>query len=196
MILKWHGRYTFGELLTDVRLEESFDRPGVYIQTEKQGDVEFASYIGKSHSSLVSRQFEHYRKCIGGLYTIPSYIRKSDKPFVPYIPNPEYHDIILDKNRFLELVSEGFDYAASIGIYFCGLEAASEIKGVERNLLYQIKPIWSYWGTLSKPHKELTFEFDGVLQNRKDELILNTRNIKSQYKEDIEYSHWVVYGKH
>jgi hypothetical protein len=99
---------------------------------------------------------------IGGIYSIPAEFRTENIPWSPNIDDPAVIDTILDLKKFQELVCDGFIYIEHLKIYFACVPAV-QVRAIERNLLYALKPVRTTWGTLSPPGETLELTHGGVL---------------------------------
>ncbi len=161
LTLDWHGPHRFSEFVSNSRLRDQFNTPGVYlwIETSPSGGKQL-SYVGRAISrSLSRRQLEHYANQIGGLYTIPEEFRASEREWMPNWEKPEA-SILLNQGEFIKVVHDGFQYANAVEIYLCPMPSemdikADDIKAVERNLLFDLRPIRTKPGTKTEPKRKL-----------------------------------------
>lgn len=92
---------------------------------------------------------------IGGLYTIPQEYRQSNEDWVPNWSLPTVAEVILDRKKFQKVIDEGFAYEAACQVYLAALDSADLSKIVERQLLYDLQPHSTSWGTKSEPHSPI-----------------------------------------
>ena len=207
--LKWQRPYDFEELILGLykrnELYSAFNRPGVYLHTEDVNvddddkEVEIITYVGKSQSSLIHRQLEHYRHYIGGLCSIPFYRKELNKSWVPpeesWVPSEKkcnYIKAITDIEKFKEIVCAGYNYAESIKIYFCTDPTTDppdpplDLNLLERQLLYKIKPLLTYRGTATAPQEEYEFDHGGVLAGKESLFTQNNEETIKPLREKIK----------
>ena len=151
--LDWRGPYSLRDFIADSGLKAEFNCPGVYVWTEETSDGPRLSYVGKAGGSpsLAVRQQQHYSCMIAGLYTIPKEFRKVDQDWIPKWSDPDVAGVLLDSNRFHDLVDDGFAYAARCTVYLACLKSLAEAKSVERQLLYDLQPTGTRWGLSTPP---------------------------------------------
>ncbi len=163
MKLEWSCEYSLEELLrSNPNAKDEFWCPGVYIWLRPKSlndNKMIISYVGKSQN-LWLRQWEHYRLQVGGLYTIPEGFRGGDKEWWPSWTEKngptreEYMDTIFDLEKIQKIVEDGYHLAQAYRVYLCPTD--EEIIGnVERNLLYDLQPKDTTWGTGSPPKEKL-----------------------------------------
>lgn len=159
--LSWEGPFSFKDLLTTKKHHEDYNCAGVYLW-EIVGE-KFPQYIGKATGSpsLWLRQFHHYISLIGGLYTVPMQFTNNGADWVCDYNNDEVLGILFNEQKFKEVISYGFRYAAAIQIYLAKL-SASKVNVVERNLLYYLKPSTTNWGTQSEPKERVRLIHSGT----------------------------------
>lgn len=155
--LEWFGPYGFKKLLEEEALRKQFDCSGVYVWTDRVKGTERLYYVGKAtgRPTLWRRQMQHYSMSIGGMYFIPEDFRVSR---VSWNPDPklfEVRDVLLGEEKYLELVREAFRYTQTIEIHLCPIEAKL-VADVERNLLHELTPDGTSWGTKSQPLNRLS----------------------------------------
>lgn len=151
--LLWHGPFSFREILTEQGIKNEYSVPGVYIWTETlpKGSRQI-SYVGKATKSttLWRRHLQHYSALIGGIYNIPKEFCSWGSAWVPDKQKRETVEMVLDRERFKEVVDAGFNRAAATEIYFCRLsENEPGLVKIERQLLYELKPTGTKRGTIS-----------------------------------------------
>jgi len=150
--LEWDGPHTLPEFVRDSKLRKDFDQAGVYLMF-LSGEPERVNYVGKACGAptLLRRQMEHYARQIGGLYTIPADHRRNKKEWVPDLRDPSVAQTVLNKNDFLALIEDAFDLAKKTEVYLAPYEDKEVLKQIERNLLYDLQPSGTKWGTKSPP---------------------------------------------
>lgn len=159
--LKWEGPFSFRDFLLNEDHKKKYQCSGVYLW-EVAGE-EVPQYIGKATGSpsLWLRQFHHYISLIGGLYTVPMQFTNNGADWVCDYNNDEVLGILFNEQKFKEVISYGFRYAAAIQIYL-GKLPASKASVVERNLLYYLKPSTTNWGTQSEPKERVRLIHSGT----------------------------------
>jgi hypothetical protein len=160
--LIWEGPYTFKELLWSNKSDEykkNFNCSGVYLWHLEGSDR--PDYVGKSagNPSLWLRQFHHYLFQIGGSYTIPAGFTVAKKKWTCDHQDSNVMDTIFDENSFKEVISDGFRYATAIRICIAKLPR-HQVKDAERNLLFNLKPYMTLWGTKTQPDISLAIRHD------------------------------------
>ena len=156
--LFWEGPYRLRDFIRSNELKERFSCAGVYIWIDKLPDgSERLSYVGKAggRPSLHHRQQQHYANMVGGLYTIPKEYRQSNEAWVPNWSLPTVAEVILDREKYQKVIDEGFAYEAACQVYLATLDSADESKIVERQLLYDLQPSSTSWGTKSAPNSPI-----------------------------------------
>lgn len=167
MKLEWSHKYSLEELLRlDKDAKKEFWCPGVYIwlrPISRNDKKMIISYVGKSQNLWI-RQWEHYRLQIGGLYTIPKGFREGDKEWWPSWKDKgeptreEYMDNIFNLEQIQEIVKDGYALSQTYRVYLCSIikeEEKTIINNIERNLLYDLQPEDTIWGTGSPPKEKL-----------------------------------------
>lgn len=157
--LNWEGPYALKDFLTKYK---EYEKPGVYfwISPDELG-VQNISYIGKSESSIRKRMIEHYRNLIAGLYTMLPHERiNSKKEWRPDTSLPNVIKVITCEEKYIEIIKDGFKLAndpQTSTIYVATLEK-DKTKHVERQLLFDIKPSGTKWGTKTEPPNPITIK--------------------------------------
>ncbi len=115
------------------------------------------TYVGKATGSpsLSRRQLQHYMSYIGGCYFIPAAYRNSGRAWSLDVSDTEVIETITDQSSFLPLISDCFRYVERIAI-FLAINSEENLAPVERNLLFNIKPEDTNWGTQSPPANRIT----------------------------------------
>ncbi len=163
--LKWHGPFSFSEIIK--KEKESFDVSeggGVYLWLYRVDNNDTIYYIGKSAgkpNNLYMRHFLHYMHFIGGLWNIPAGFPIGKSEWIPS-PSPKINkdsevmvSTIFDKKKFKEHVDRAFTFANQLSIYLSPVEPKNAISGVERNLLFDIKPMGTIQGTKTEPKNKI-----------------------------------------
>jgi hypothetical protein len=161
--LIWDGPFTFHDLLKNENNRKKYSCSGVYLWKEVSDGKTVIAYVGKASGSpdLYQRQFQHYVSQIGGHYVIPTaYRSKKEKDWSCDRNNPEVLDIIFDKEKFIEIVSDGFSYINHLEIFLAPV-SSNLVNIVERNLLFDLKPIRTKWGTKTEPSERIKIEHKG-----------------------------------
>lgn len=174
LMLNWFGPYSLSDLLLgngEGREEtiKEFCRPGVYLWTdfrdiEEGKQQEVISYVGKASGAptLWQRQAEHYLHLIGGYYKLPKAWsppgwKSNNGSWAANFGDPDVLDVLFDQSKYLGLVKKTFEYATQVRIHLCPY-AAERVKDIERNLLYDLRPKDTTWGTQSEPTRRLWIE--------------------------------------
>jgi hypothetical protein len=156
VFFRWNGPFTFQQLLTSEALKAEFSRPGVYLWVEPRENGETISYVGRATGTpnLWTRQADHYSNFIGGRYRIPREYRRNEQAWELDFNRPSVIETLFNLPKYQEVVEDGFAYAQRIRIFLCPLDAAV-VRDAERNLLYDLCPTETKWGTLSRPANRL-----------------------------------------
>lgn len=191
--LNWVGPFSYFDIVAACRSKDNkhllsdYDKPGVYLHATEVCGLACVDYIGKSKSSVLRRQIEHFTNWIGGRYTIPFYCRECKKTIIPDLKNGEYADLVLDKTKFINHVSECFDSAANIDVYFAviveqnGEKLKNAVNAMERKLLYDLQPFTTDRGTYTEVCPEYSYLFSGVLKDMKTVFRKNNLAIYNKY---------------
>jgi len=154
IVMDWEGPYKLSEFFIDPAMKDKYDRPGVYLWIEElPNGKKRLSYIGRAtgRPTLWKRHLQHYAFLVGGLYTIPKEFRRSDVAWIPDWTMEETAATLLSLEKFLNIVEEGFRYASACRIYLWPATPDANVRLIERNLLYDLKPTSTIWGTISEP---------------------------------------------
>lgn len=154
IVMDWEGPYKLSEFFIDPAMKDKYDRPGVYLWIEElPNGKKRLSYIGRAtgRPTLWKRHLQHYAFLVGGLYTIPKEFRRSYKDWIPDWTKEEAAATILSVEKFLNVVEEGFRYAVACSIYLWPSKPDVDVRLIERNLLYDLQPTSTIWGTKSEP---------------------------------------------
>jgi len=111
--------------------------------------------------NLWTRQWTHYLSLIAGHYQIPEWFRSGQTRWEMDPAESEVVETVFDANKYHALVDEGFRYAKTIRLYLCPL-AGDLVKNVERQLLYELRPLKTSWGTRTQPSEILNLLHDGA----------------------------------
>jgi len=181
--LFWKGPYEFHQLINDDSIRKEYQVRGVYIWIlhHKSDEKKELYYVGRASGkpNLWQRQWQHYKNYIGGIYDIPGEFRKSGEYWSNDV-NDKARNVILDKRKFLELVSEAFDFTKYLKIFLCPLkeEDPQHIKIVERNLLYDLQPTGTTGGKESEPsnrlkisHRNATWATEEIRRKLKERVV-------------------------
>lgn len=157
--LSWEGPFTFRKFLTE---EKRFDNSrGVYFWRDGPEPSSPVWYVGKTSGqpSLYKRQFHHYLSLIGGQYVIPQRQSNGEKWECTY----EELDILLDKNRYMELVADSFEFVSCLYIYVAPLNNENKVplRVVETNLLFDLNPKGT-WKPKTEPEPCVKFVHTGA----------------------------------
>lgn len=159
IIIDWDGPYAPEDFLRNRALKTRYDHPGVYLRFEVLPDGEARiAYVGRAtgQPTLWQRQVQHYANAVGGLYTIPREYRTSGTEWVPDAARDEVTTCLLDASQFKSLVEEAYRYLQSWRVFLWATPPDLDPRVVERNLLFDLKPVRTTWGTKSLPAERLT----------------------------------------
>lgn len=158
--LYWSEPFTPKALLaTENGFREDYDKPpGVYIWTEIVASVETLAYVGRAtgNPTLWVRQFQHVLNTLGGQMSIPADFREEKVDWRMNYNDKSVVDIVLDKEKFVKALSGFYHYLDCTRVYLAPCDS-SLVKTVERNLLFDLRPTRTSWGTRSEPSDRLTF---------------------------------------
>jgi len=151
--LYWNGPFTCRELLCSEENRKTFSAPGVYLWVDKQRDPSEISYVGKASGrpDLWTRLWDHYCSLIGGRYQLPGSACFDGRAWEMA---PDHRDVVekvFDKSQFKRLVDDAFGYVERLRIFLCKLDNAAPLKMIERQLLFELKPTDTKWGTTTPP---------------------------------------------
>lgn len=180
----WHGPYPVRDFVTDHKLFDRFDSPGIYLWTETlpTGQSRLA-YVGKAEGrpTLAARQRTHYVLTISGTYSIPTeFIKDREKGWAVNWEDSEVVEILIDCKRYLKIVSCGFDYVAACKVYLWPYRGDVSLKIIERNLLYDLRPTGTTMGTKSVPPQKVSIRHENALW--RDEYT------KKQIRDDVLFA--------
>lgn len=150
--LHWEGPFSIAELLSPPGCR-IYDVPGLYIWVETIDGPHsgMISYVGKAtgRPSLVGRNLQHFTAAIGCLYQIPEWARAGAKRWECRLGQPEVTAVLFTKPKLLALVAQAFDYVTGSRIYVTPFGRDLEV--VERNLIWDLRPLDNTSGTKSAP---------------------------------------------
>jgi hypothetical protein len=182
VVVEWDGPYSLSAFIGDTALKERFDKPGVYIwiETLPDGTCRLA-YVGRAtgRPTLWKRQMQHYAYMVGGLYMIPKEFRADGTAWVPDWTRLETARTLLDRPKFAAVIDDAFRYAAACQVYLWVVPPGTDVRIVERNLLYDFKPTSTDWGKGSSPGCRLT------LCHRSPRWL--TPEIRAQVRRDVRF---------
>jgi len=119
------------------------------------------------------------------MFNIPLDFRESKQEWVPTDvhfygeKNNEFFETIFSRDKFLKLVHEAYEYAQKINIYYATKDFSKEnIALIERKLLFEFKPLNTYWGTKTDPDSEVTLIHDGIIKDTIKKWIDDTNDYK------------------
>jgi hypothetical protein len=178
--LVWEGPFGLTEFLEHPELVDRFSCPGVYLWIQRMAHGDVLNYVGKAggRPTLYARQVQHYVHLIGGLYTIPGEFRHSGEDWIPDWRKSDVSAILLNPERFHELVGEAFGCARSYSIHLARLDGSEEAKAVERQLLFDLQPTGTSRGTGSPPdapveivHADATWATEQIRETLDDQRV-------------------------
>ncbi len=158
-VLEWSGPHSIQDILTGTPPCEDLRRAGVYLWVENRsgGDGDGNGrviYVGKANN-LWYRQLEHYWYQLGGAYLLRGCYRECGKDWGLDLSKAEVRDTLFNLPKFIQLVSENFDYINSLEIHVAPVE---NTRLVEANLIYNLKPRDNSRGKASPPAEILEFD--------------------------------------
>lgn len=179
LVMDWEGPYKLSEFLSDPYMKEKYHRPGVYLWIEEVPDGKRRlSYIGRASGrpTLWKRHLQHYAFMVGGLYNIPKEFRRSDVAWIPDWTMEETAATPLSLEKFLNIVEEGFRFASACSSFLWPATPDANVRLIERNLLYDLKPTGTKVGTMSEPvtrldirHREPAWLFPEIREHIKND---------------------------
>lgn len=166
VLLEWEGPFTFKEMILDKKIKEKYATSGLYIWIYADNKKSEILYVGKASGkpNLIERQIQHYMSYLGGLYYIPKEYTNKNQDWIFDSKSEIVQKIITHLDRFCEIVKGGFNFVndKKIMIYFCKQDSAN-IRKIERQLLYNLKPKLTKMGTKTKPKDEIEIIHKGLL---------------------------------
>lgn len=151
--LVWQGPYAIKDILSSSEHRAKFGCTGVYLWEEPTPNGLSVTYVGKANN-LWYRQLEHYWFQLGSAYLLPGKYRECGNDWSLDLSRPEVLEILFDLANFQKLVAENFKYIHNLNIHLAPCEDNTVI---ERNLIFQLKPIGNERGKKTKPLNEVSF---------------------------------------
>lgn len=165
IFLEWHGPFRLAQFPRGSDLRTKFGVPGVYLWMEELPNLARSrlSYVGKASGkpTMYARQLEHYARTVAGLYMIPHEFCENGTKWAVDWENPESVCVLLDEERFIKMVRNGFRLAAATNVYLAPYRG-SDLAIIERNLLYTLQPTGTDKGTRSPPKIRADIRHSGV----------------------------------
>ena len=122
--------------------------------------MDSVTYVGKTSRTFRKRQLEHYRCMIGGQYWLPERARGGRGAWNPNLRAEGTLQALFDVDTFLSVISDGFEYAQTIRVYFAAVSGIP-LPQLERNLVARWKPEQN--GTVNlREDEKLTIRHEGV----------------------------------
>jgi hypothetical protein len=176
--LNWSGPHKILDFVEKEHIKEEFGGYGVYIWVINRTDYDEIKYVGmSSYWPLWWRQSNHIRYFLGGLYKIPEDFCRNNKKWVPDETLPECRKIMLDLDKYVEVLKDSRRYMNAINVYAAKTKK-EETKIIERNLIYNLQPLGQN-GTKSVPsnmiriyHKNATWNSDKLTNKIKEFLLV------------------------
>ncbi len=156
--LDWEGPFKIRELIEPSARAGHLDQPGVYLWCDS--DPRSICYVGRSKSSLVARQREHYLHQLSMEYSLPASARESRQKWECYWQLPAVLATVLDKQKVVEHIKEAFEYVHGVEVYLAVLDAA-DVERVERQLLWELQPSGTRRGTGTAPSEHTPITHSG-----------------------------------
>jgi len=162
--LEWSAGRKLREFALDTSDDhrKRFDRAGVYLWVvAPPNDDAYVSYVGKATGSptLLGRMRTHFVLHMGVGYSMPV-------PFVPqkYVVHSRSGrkrwevnwssdvclNVLADEEQVIELTRCGFRLTNAITVYVANVDKV-QVKAVERQLLWDLHPQGTDWGTKTAP---------------------------------------------
>jgi hypothetical protein len=156
--LKWHGPYSFRDLIADQELRDRWNVSGVYLWMDPTRGEETICYVGKTKArggapSLFKRQLQHYTDYIGGAYDIPEKMRSTGIYWRLHLNEPGVAETLTNREKVRELAADGFTYANSLKIFLAEADPES-VDIIEANLIYSLQPVDNVSGKNRRPAHE------------------------------------------
>lgn len=159
--LEWSRPISFPELFSGSKELEKYMTKGMYLWTDV--DEKF-NYIGRALGTpnLVTRQRDHYFSVIGGRSIIPSRYRNAGHEW-SIVNSKDFPEVILDRDKFKELVDSAFDYLSDIRVRLCPLPNLDrgQISDIEKYLIFRHKPWCNSVGVDRKPDVKISLRMTG-----------------------------------
>ena len=163
--LHWQGPFTLPKFLQSVEYTNEFKgKSGVYLWTEPDDVGKVLTYVGCASGKpcLWIRQFQHYMNLIGGQYNIPAEFRHDKQQWGLKYENEICKRVVFDLEQFKMLAADAFAYVERTRIFVCPWPAA-EVETIERNLLWDLQPRDTTWGTRTPPSMRLDISHQNAL---------------------------------
>lgn len=144
-------------------LQKQFNIVGVYVWTIRPADgPEYLAYVGRATQStrVLERLRNHYLSQIGGRYIIPAGFRDCENQEAPSkMWSVNWRDsascqVLANRDEFVKLVDAGFAVVKASYVS-AALVHPTDVRDVERQLLYELQPTDTQWGTRSPPSRAL-----------------------------------------
>jgi hypothetical protein len=151
-ILRWHGGFGLHELLTSETHRDNFSTPGVYLWIDNSRLARGVCYVGRATGApdLWTRHWQHYTALIAGHYLVPAAARSDARDWGMDYKSSSVAEILFDEEQYVQLVRDCFAYAKQFSVFLCPLHP-SLVKAIERQLLFDLQPFDTKWGTRSPP---------------------------------------------
>lgn len=157
--LNWEGPHKLSDfLLAQEELRKKYGSPGVYLWITRfpdSGDKIF--YIGKATGSpnLFKRIQQHYAFIVGGLYNVPGEFRSCKEEWIPDWAKSNTCNVLTDIEKMKALIGDCFRYVEACRVYLAKTNDMDNVADIERNLLWDLRPCGTKWGTMTKPSVRL-----------------------------------------
>lgn len=156
--LNWQGPHKFSDfMLAQEELRIEYSSAGVYLWTTyfpNGGDKIY--YVGKAtgRPSLFNRIQQHYALIVGGLYNVPAAFRLCKEEWIPDWRKYDTYTILTDIEKMKMLIEECFKYITACRVYLAKT-SRDKVAILERNLLWDLRPCGTKWGTMTQPNPRL-----------------------------------------
>lgn len=186
--------------------EKLFGCPGIYLWTEKVlgSSTECVNYVGKTTSSLIHRNMEHFLNFSGASYPIPGEyfengIRLGNTISKDSEESKYSRSVYSNISRMVEAVHASFSYRENLIIYFAPVGDSSILSDVESDLLHQCWPLETKYSTRSASNSYFEFNHLGDLSPEKIEemreqakVLFLEAGLKRPYNDFGEYNSKLV----
>ena len=137
--------------------------PGVYLWLDHFRQPEKICNVGRATGSptLWSRQWAHYCALISGHYLLPEGAGPCGAKWAMDYRSAAVAKVVFDEVKYVELVHLCFSYAQQIRIHLCPVER-DFVKAVERQLLFELQPLDTTWGTKTRPRDALDLSHESA----------------------------------
>jgi hypothetical protein len=169
--LKWEKTGTYFELLSNYALLEKHYNPQscVYLHTNEYSGLTCISYIGQTKKGFANRQFHHFKHYISGLYPIlderGKWIQPSSRDLYKRKEiNKDFLNIILDQNKYLDIIKLSRDYTKKVNIYSSIINEELNkvcVKDIEKILIKDLEPLENIKKDSCK--EKILIQHEGVL---------------------------------